>query len=94
MPQTVFIVGAGASQEVNLPTGAKLTETIADMLDLRFDQWGSEQVSGDRQLVEALRQFTRGDDLNLYIHAGRRIREGMLVPFSLPRRLADRSRGS
>lgn len=30
--KTVFVIGAGASQEVNLPTGAELKKVIADSL--------------------------------------------------------------
>jgi hypothetical protein len=83
MPQTVFILGAGASHEVNLPTGAGLTTTIASMLDIRFDRrsGGPAPVSGDLRIVEALRH--RFGDINPHIHAARRINEGMPIASSI-----------
>lgn len=52
---TVFIVGAGASEEAELPTGDKLKGQIAKLLDIRFDEWPDLLVHGDRRILEALR---------------------------------------
>lgn len=54
--KTVFIVGAGASCEAGLPSGDTLKERIAELLDIRFNDWGSDQISGDRRIVKALRE--------------------------------------
>jgi hypothetical protein len=36
---TVFVVGAGASSEFNLPIGTDLAIEISAKLDVRFDDW-------------------------------------------------------
>jgi len=35
--KTLFVVGAGASQEAGLPTGTELKSIIAEKLDITFD---------------------------------------------------------
>ena len=69
--KTVFVIGAGASSEVNLPTGRQLKEKIAQLLDIRFD-W-NKQISGDQTTTDSLREFTKSanhpnDALNSYLH--------------------------
>lgn len=49
---TVFVIGAGASKEANLPTGYELKNIISDLLDMRFD-W-DKQTSGDNLIKEAI----------------------------------------
>lgn len=51
---TLFIIGAGASAELGLPTGARLINDISQRLDIRF-QDGIRQVSGDSVIFDALR---------------------------------------
>jgi hypothetical protein len=68
--KTLFIVGAGASCEVDLPSGDKLKELIAEKLDIRFET-GRGQVSGDIQIMETLRHYSRDAhgaqaDVNVY----------------------------
>ena len=46
--KTVFIVGAGASKEVNLPVGAELKESIANVLDFNLD---SGQLTGGDSII-------------------------------------------
>jgi hypothetical protein len=54
---TVFVVGAGASAECALPTGASLKEQIANGVRFRFDY--SDLKSGEVGLLRALkRQFS------------------------------------
>jgi hypothetical protein len=38
--RTLFVIGAGASHEAELPVGAKLAESIAERLVLRDDSTG------------------------------------------------------
>ena len=51
--KNIFIIGAGASKEANLPTGDELKKIITELLDINFDF--STQKSGDRTIVGALR---------------------------------------
>lgn len=82
---TVFIVGAGASKEVNLPVGSDLTGTIASKVDIPFrDGW--KQSSGDRKIAEAVRMHieSQGErDPNPYFQAGRGIAVGMHQAISI-----------
>ncbi len=39
---TLFILGAGASQEVGLPDGIQLAEQISSKLNIHTDEWGSQ----------------------------------------------------
>lgn len=54
--RTVYIVGAGASSEVSLPTGEKLKEHIASALNFEFRYQGmtDKLVSGDQVLLNAI----------------------------------------
>ena len=60
--KTVFIVGAGASKEARLPTGNELKKAISNLLDIRFDEFGTKQISGDRLITQALRAFVKLQD--------------------------------
>ncbi len=51
--RTLFIVGAGASREVNFPVGTDLMGIIAGKLDIRFnDDWTVSR--GDKRISEAV----------------------------------------
>ena len=69
---TVIVVGAGASNEVGLPTGAGLKDKIADLLDFRFEH-GVRLIRGSHLIYDALRLKVRGD-VNPYLHAAHHIR--------------------
>jgi hypothetical protein len=62
--KTVFIVGAGASCEVGFPTGAMLKDEIAELLDIKYGEYGSRQQSGDERICHYLREATRDFNLN------------------------------
>jgi hypothetical protein len=51
--KTLFVVGAGASCEVGLPTGEKLKGLIAQKVNIAFSD-GVKQRSGDHEITEAL----------------------------------------
>jgi hypothetical protein len=55
--KTLFIVGAGASQEAGLPTGTQLKTAIAERLGFEFS--AGSLVSGDRDIYEAILQYAR-----------------------------------
>ncbi|HEU4550857.1 MAG TPA: hypothetical protein VFS01_14250, partial [Rhizomicrobium sp.] len=83
--KTVFIVGAGASEEAGLPIGSKLAQSIAGLLDIKF-RHGYEQFSGSYQISAALRAFVNSagsDDINPYLHAGRAIRDAAPLALSI-----------
>ena len=69
---TLYIVGAGASSEVNLPTGDILKNEISSSLYIRFD--GYSQLSGDRVITQALRLYDESNnfpsqDINPHLHS-------------------------
>lgn len=83
----VIVVGAGASREVNLPTGQELKEKIAGLLDIRFSD-GYRRSSGDHLIHAALelhlqRQVPPSRDINPHLHASWRIRDAMPQAISI-----------
>jgi hypothetical protein len=76
---TVFIIGAGASKEANLPTGYELKGIIANLLDMRFD-W-SEQKHGDHLIANSLRAHVKkhdgNDNINPYLKEAWHIRDAL-----------------
>jgi len=84
--KTVFVLGAGASKEANLPIGTELKEQIAEALDIRFDFSSSEPRSGNRSIVTALRYFVKDtpkQDINPFLHQAWRIRDAMPQAISI-----------
>ncbi len=62
--KTVFIIGAGASAEVGLPTGFQLKNKIAELLTFIFPG-GSSPSSGDLCIYEAIKRHVRARGINL-----------------------------
>lgn len=93
--KTVYVVGAGASFEANLPTGNELKDRIAGLLDMRFEF--NTQNSGDYEIQQALRQHTHEDrslkTLNSYLHECRHISENMPLAISIDN-FIDSERGN
>lgn len=54
---TVFVVGAGASVEAKLPSGAELLTQVQRILDLHFHMGALRK--GDNVIVEALKEISR-----------------------------------
>jgi hypothetical protein len=52
---TVFVIGAGASSEVGLPTGEGLKEEISSLLNGSFDIMGKWKGPGDRITFSSLK---------------------------------------
>ena len=50
--KTVYIIGAGASNELELPTGEQLKSNISSLLKFSFN--GSKLLSGDHLIEKAL----------------------------------------
>lgn len=85
--KTVYVVGAGASKEANLPTGDELKSKIAQLLDIRFPD-GYNQKSGDFTICEALRLFVRENnnqngDLNSYLYEAWHVNSAMPQAISI-----------
>ncbi len=83
----LFIVGAGASNEVGLPVGDVLKRAIASLLDFEFD--GFDRLSGgDSAIYNALStkvqdRFVNLDDIKKYITAAWKIRDAMPLEKSI-----------
>jgi hypothetical protein len=82
MPHTVFVVGAGASQELRLPIGSGLKDKISEALDFRLDF--GEATSGDRIIFNAIKLLSGDSDSrrNL-LEAADRIKNGIVQAFSI-----------
>jgi hypothetical protein len=97
--RTLFVVGAGASSEAGLPTGAALKKTIAEKIDIRFeDHGGMRQSSGDKKITEGLLDKCREDgdnrlDINPYLRAAWQIRYAMPRAISIDNYI-DQHRGT
>lgn len=72
---TVFIVGAGASAECSLPTGAELKKKIS--VGAKFPFEFSRQIVGDQDLLYALKSHFRGshEQMESFSRAGNDLAE-------------------
>jgi hypothetical protein len=75
---TLFIIGAGAGVDINMPVGATLSEEIGSKCDIRFEH-ATKQISGDAAVMSALRGIARerNEDPNLFREAGCLIKRGI-----------------
>lgn len=80
--KTLFIVGAGASEEATLPIGTKLAEEIAGQLNFRIR--GGQLIGGNAEILAAAAKALHcvGDD-TLAISAGRAVSNGMTLAPSI-----------
>jgi hypothetical protein len=83
---TVYVIGAGASKEANLPTSDELKSKISGLLDIRFD-W-DKQKSGDYVILDALHILVRGadgrkGDVNPYLREAHNIRKALPQAISI-----------
>ena len=78
--KTLFVVGAGASNEASLPTSKELARKIADKLDIQVEQ-GYKQISGSYLIPDAIRRpvppHNNYRDINSYLDAAWAIRDAM-----------------
>lgn len=82
--KTVFVIGAGASKEVNLPTGEELKTYISHILDLEM-RFGTLKA-GDELLVNAFRSYAKKNnkqDINDFITHSLLIREALPLAISI-----------
>lgn len=84
---SVYIIGAGASKEVGLPTGFELKSTIANLLDIRFE-WNNDQKFGDYLIAQALKEHVRepngrNGDINPFLKEAWHIRDALNLAISI-----------
>ncbi len=85
--KTVYVIGAGASAEVNLPTGAGLKEKISELLNFSLNNF-QDLIDGDRHIYNAL-MTNIGDEMRAvyampeYILAANHIREALPQAISI-----------
>jgi len=80
--RTLFIVGAGASQEVGFPLGATLARSIGQRLVHQTDEATRRSIYADPKFYQQLRR-TYPNEINEYFAAARRITEGIQLANSI-----------
>ena len=80
---TVYVVGAGACYEIDLPVGDKLKEEFSRTLFMTFERGSFSK--GNYDLYQALRRHTGNniDETNAYLKECRHIRENMPLAISI-----------
>jgi hypothetical protein len=58
---TLFIIGAGAGHDIEMPMGEKLATMIADNVNVVIEDHGRTKRSGDDTMIDALRIVTRNE---------------------------------
>lgn len=94
MPRnTVYVVGAGASYELDLPVGNKLKEHIAKILYMSFE-YGSFK-EGNYDLYQTIRRHTgnNNSEINEYLKECRHISNNMPLAISIDN-FIDSERGN
>jgi hypothetical protein len=79
--KTVFIVGAGASEEAGLPFGRGFLDELSNKLNFQIRNGSLVEGFGDADILDAIQEHAQDRaSINGYLAAARRIREG--IPFS------------
>jgi hypothetical protein len=90
--QTLFVLGAGSSVEVGLPTGKDMAMAIGKKMDIRFEGFTQPTGEGDFQLFAQLTNSLR-DHANEFQQAAWVIRDGIRFSQSIDDFL-DQHRGN
>lgn len=92
MTETIYVIGAGASSEAQLPTGNLLKKEISEILNIKFNSFGREMRSGDYIVFDALRKYAKdtGGDINSYLHRCWEISAGLSTAISIDNYLDNR----
>lgn len=80
----VFILGAGSSKEIGMPTGDELKDRIHEKLSFRFDM--GRQEAGDRIIAEQLRRYvvSKGErEMTAYYEAAHTIKKALPLSISI-----------
>jgi hypothetical protein len=80
--QTLIIVGAGASAEVDFPVGIQLAKNIGAKMDIRFKHGFEPVGTGDHDLYSHIRQ-SHPQEVDQFQQAAWRIRDGIAFAQSI-----------
>lgn len=86
MSKTVFVIGAGASKEVDLPTGNELKSKIANKLNFKVENRqlkGGDQAINNLLLSHEIRGFINGYDVNTVLAHCNSISSSMPLAISI-----------
>jgi hypothetical protein len=78
---TVFVLGAGASLEAGFPLGSELAKQIAE--EVHLPQNPRSQYEHDKHELMKIVANDLGIDPNLVVHAGRQIKDGIILSHSI-----------
>lgn len=85
--KTVFVIGAGASHEFDLPVGVELAKRISEKLNVKFSNpyadRRSSHESGDHDLFESIRRGAPQGEGGEYQKAGLRIHNAVILASSI-----------
>ena len=73
--KVIFILGAGSSQEVKLPTGEELIELLVNKLTFKFEGYPKDPINlaeTDRDVYLTIKNNFR-QDLGQYLNAAKRL---------------------
>ena len=83
-PKTLFVLGAGASKEVDLPTGRELIDIVAAKLDYRIENNVRRQGTGDDDILDIFQRRAQTHvGIMAYFEAAWRIRDGIIYSKSI-----------
>jgi hypothetical protein len=80
--RTLFVLGAGASHEANLPVGMALAQQISKKMDVRFQHFFQPVGTGDFALFDEFRRLDPGR-ATAYQEAAWLIRDGIRLTSSI-----------
>jgi hypothetical protein len=83
--KTVFIIGAGASSEVGIPSGRKFLDIVSEKLNFQFHRPSLASGLGDHGILDVIQNKYAHDlqTLKSYVAAAQRIREGVIFSRSI-----------
>jgi hypothetical protein len=80
--QTLFVIGAGASQELKMPVGAELAKAIHSKVNLKRGEGGANPSGPDMAFVEELMIASQKQKTE-WLAASRLIHDGILLTHSI-----------
>jgi hypothetical protein len=83
-PNTLFIVGAGASAEAEMPTGKGLIDIIARRLDYVLENKSLKAGTGDPDILDIFQQrYHTREEIKRFFEAAWHIRDGIIYAKSI-----------
>jgi hypothetical protein len=84
-PGTIFIIGAGANEEVGMPLGSALCSAMARSFFFEFNFSSEPQKGADHNLLNHIRRLAKATDrkVNEYLNASRLFHDGILLAGSI-----------